>query len=1036
MKGDSLYLRFGFILVVLCLFLAPGCGKNNLGDLFPPYYSAGDPADLGFDGPDGNGAYTLYGLEAGTIFGNDPPALAGTYPANGAADVDLGALVALRFTKSLRNSTSMLDQAVKVQKSAGGDSVAGDWSFAPGSAHRVIVFEPDDPLEEKTAYEVHISASLSDAQGMNYAAKAAATAFSTGDAGGDIPFAVADGIVLPPPSSSTASERAPVLILFTEAVDTSGGVNGLGEGGPNFEISDQDGGLIDGDHEFHYDNRLFVFDPEMNMPAGKRIDVTVKKEAGNSLGSETLDSDFDFSFDIVAFPRITSIVFNDVGDPFVALPARVYSGSIVEPNLHTVEITVTLEGSGQSDRLTLILWDNDSKAIILSDEANRSAGTMTYFVDVQPKAGEAIKDGTVTVGAFTTSRSGTNSPVGPPEVLPDLCKDLVDPLLVSLGPPYGSSAGSSELLLEEPGAGLHGRASEDLKSIQVTLDVNGTPQTVDGIVFFSMEFPAGTGLYSNEVTRGGGNLFITEPITGIDLDLVRDGAPFRVTEITLVDLVGNTTTLVDPTDATVDYVGFVGVIPFPAANEIEIFCYDAVTLHPVADADVIIDRHSSDYSTHDPADRLGSHTGSDGTAVFPLVSHFPGDYITVTLIRDGYELTSLVGLDKPTGGSGAFLSLPLYPEDAASGQANVTVAIAEINGDTLDHVYFGGNVLEMDNGTLYYAGEDPSTALVTTQRNTLQFLQAMGVETASPEDRYHWAWSNPYLGDSGSSVQSVLFTEAVQGTADLPIQPLLVKDPDYTELQARLVARLNGFCGTLPLAVDLGGIAAGDDVDFVVPLPPSLFVNESLVDVTDSAAIDPPYELVIEPALGPVQNLAAPSETLLEEALRFEVEEKEVGTDPHIVAVRLPYAGGNIETKLDVEFPSNGGSSVILDVVFGDTAHPPEVSWTPVHELTGMAGTYRLRYFTTSGTRHWNALVPSGAYSGTKVRFPDLAALPAGFTALNSLVDFSDPGDYSVSAEAFELAGFDLNAAFLSAVARDWVSYYKSGTVQVISTSP
>lgn len=1036
MKGDSLNSRFLLTMVLLCLVLAPGCGKNNLGDLFPPYYSSGDPSDLGFEGPDDSGAYTLYGLEAGTIFGSDVLALAGSFPSNGASDVDPGALVALRFNKSLRDSVALLAQAVTIKKSSGGDNVSGQWSFADGSAHKTTVFEPDDPLEELTAYEVHIASNLTDAQGMAYTSEQAAVAFSTGETGGNVPFTLVEEVILPAPSSSTVSERAPVLIFFSEAVDASGGPAGLGGTSANFAISDQDGAPIDGERDFLYDNRLFVFYPTVSMPAGKRIDVTVKKETGNLLGDETLDGDFEFSFDIVAFPRVTSILFTDVGAPFLALPASLYTGSIVESNLHSLEITVTLEGSGQSDTLTLILWDNDSKAIIISDEANRSAGPMTYNVDVQPKLTEAIKDGTVTVGAFTTAKSGLNSPVGPPALLPDLLKDLEDPLLYSLGPPHGSAAGNSELLLDEPGAGLHGRATEDLESITITVDVNGTPQVVEGIAFFSMEYPSGSGFFSQEVTRGGGNLFITEPLAGIDLDLVREAAPFRVTEVTLVDLAGNTTILVDPTDTTVDYVGFVDSVPFPAMNEIEIFCYDAVSLRPVADADVIVDRHSGDYASHDPADRLGGHTGQDGTASFPMVSHFPGDYITVTAIRDGYELTSLLGIDKPLGGDGVQLSLPLFPDNTASAEATVTLAIADLDGNPLPRVLIGGNELRADDGTLFDAGDDPSSAEVVTARNTLQFLEAIGVEASTPEDRYQWAWSNPYLADSGTSVQSALFTEALKGVADLPIQPLLVKEPDFTELEARLVARLNGFRGTLPLAVDLSGIASGADYDFVVPLPPSLFVNERITDLPDSAAFDPPYELVIEPALGPVDYTADPSQTLLEDSLRFEVEERETGTDPRIVAVRIPYAETNIETKLDVEFPDDGVSSVLLDVSFGDTAHPPEVSWEPVHDRTGKDGIYRLRYFTTSGTRSWNAFVPSGAYSGTAIRFPDLAALPAGFTALNALDDFNAPGDYSASAEAYELTGFDLNAAFLSAVARDWVSYYKSGTAQATSTSP
>lgn len=1029
------------LLLVIAFVTVVGCSKNNLGTLFSVGIIEGDPAESGFGDADANGAYNVRALVAGALFVDGAPEVDAIYPPKGATGADVTALIILRFTETLGTAEAALSTAITVQTTDPKAAIGGDYSYVDGSANRIVVFDPTDDLADETEYEIALTSTLVDATGDVAASSGTIGTFTTGKAGDAVTFGVIESLTLPVAGATGVSERTEILVFFTEAVDRASVQN-------EFVVEDRNGNPQAGIFSFpsDYGDRVVVFTPAADYPINKRVDVTVDRDTQNSDQSEDLGSDYTFSFTTIGFPRVTAIGFS-AGDPIAALPANFYEGTILATNQEAFKITVTLAGPGKSERLVLLFRDSNSKAIVVVDEAKRSAGTYKYTIDFKPEDTDAISDGKITVGAYTV-KDDVNSPVAPAPVLPNLLKDLVAPELESLGPPSGIAAGNRQILLDVSSAGIHGRASEDLAGLSITVDVNGTPQVLEGLVFFSIEYPTGSAIYSQEVTRGNDDLFITIPISNIDVDTASQNAPFTVTEVVLTDLAGNVTTLTDPVDSSVDYRGYIDSLA-AAANELEIFCYDAVTLLPVENADVLVDQHSGDYASHS-ADRLGAHTGADGIATFANVSAMlPEDDITVTVIRDNYEITSVLGLDKPLGGAGLKLSVPLSPMTGATSQA--TVFVTDSGGAALPNVYFGGNRLSTADGeVLHDAGVDPTDPLnpvvLTTRKTKLQFLEAIGAESSTPEDRYQWAWSNPFLADSGIATEAVLFTDTLHDVADLTVQDLETLNllAGYSsDIEARLSARLNGFAGTLPLAVDLAGLSVGGgEYAFVAPMPPSLFENEVIGGDLANAAFDPPYEVIIEPALGPADYAGIPDQTLLEGALFFEVEEKNAESPPRIIRKRIAYEQAGIGTTRTVAFPETGGSPIELWAVFTPSVfHPLRVYWNSSIDLVGGTGAYILWYSTLSGSRTWKTYVPNTGHTDftNQVFFPDLstASLPAGFTPLNDFGDFTAADDYTFFAEAYELpAGFDLHEAFISDIERDWVTYWRGNLATGSLESP
>jgi hypothetical protein len=625
--------------------------------------------------------------------------------------------------------------------------------------------------------------------------------------------------------------------------------------------------------------------------------------------------------------------------------------------------------------------------------------------------------------------------VGPPLELPDLKKDVKDPALLSLGPPNNVKGGDFDLLSEAPDPCIHGRADEDLWDVTIQFDWLGVPQDpIQAIQFFSMEYPSGSGLYSQEVTRGVDDLFITPFL--IDLSLAgswpewgsRTDPSFVITEITLTDLVGNSTTLTNPTDATLEMRGLFFSL-LGGTHELDLVVYDSVTLHPIQNVDVIVE-------DMDDGIRWTTFTDAQGGALITSMGTTIRNRMVLTCVRDGYEVLSY---SWPYDGKFLLASLPLVPELAQETQVSVPLALQNTTGVDLPNVYLGGNRLVTgEDWILEDLGVNPTTAAPTVKKNNLQFLEAFGMAQA-PEDQYQWAWSNPFLPGDDAQVNSqvMVFTQEAAPPVLSESQPLSFASviSGNPQRHARVVAELPGFLGTLPLGEDLTGELAGGEYEFAVPLPPSLFVNE-LVSALEGAAFDPPYELVIEPGLGPADNVDPPDPTLLEKYLVFEVEEVGEGANPVIVRKRFDYVEANLGAKPPdpVVLPSPLNDPVVI------APDPPSLEWDNVLEpfSTGdfKVGAYLLRLENPLGSRHWmNYMSFRSAGTGTSVSFtyPDLEGYGglSGLSGENDFNSFSAPGDYSFHVEAVHVNNLEITNGFIATLNRKWETYWRSARVTV-----
>lgn len=1014
-------------LALAALFLISGCGGNNVGALFPPYGKKGDAKQSGWIEND-DGSFKCFAAEAGARYANGPPEIVVVYPAAGDQEVDVNTFIVVRFTETLNPDETKLEKGLTLVKSNDNEKVDGDYSFAPGSAGTVLVFEPDDPLEDEELYDIILNGKIEDAQGVPFepdeGEQEAVFSFFTGKDGDDIEFGLIDSLTLPSDGETDNSDGASLLLFFTEAVDTTDGAAGLGVNSDNFGVTDGKKNDILGTHSFAYGGRLFIFTPSSPYISGERITAEMKAEVANEDGTETLSADITKQFDVVGFPHVTEITFTN-NDPLLALPAHAYAGRInkgTDQDLFEIEITLT--GQATAAVLTTIFWDNDNKAVLDVINTPLSEKEHKFTIDLRPEDEDLLKDGTITVGAYTT-QGDVNSPLGPPLILRDLLKDLVEPSLVSLGPPNDAQPGALDFLTESASPAIHGRASEDLSNVAIAGNFLTFPIQVDGITFFSIQYPPGSGKFSQEVTRGADHLFITEIDPALDLSTGgwippgmagRGTPPVTFTDITLTDLAGNTGTYINPVGATMDFRGF--FFSLVAAPSLELLFYDSRTLRPLEGAEVWVeDRTGPD------TDNWGATTNVDGEVVITFSPGTPpalNDHVILTAVKGGYRVFSFewINLDRRI-----LASLPLTEENEAPQESNVTLLVTKPD-TTFPDVYFGGNALRTGTEAVLQGPENnPVSATLTVDRNKLQFVEAIALEDGASA-RYQWGWSNPFVPDGATDGQAVLFT---QGLIDPVMQEIQVLSFSTVfgaaaARQARLMAALPGFTGVLPLGVDPSEVdLTGGSYRFDVPIPPSLAVDEVFTD-PEQPAFDPPCELIIEPDLGPAAfPPLTPNQTLFGDYLSYEVEEIGTNSPPSIIRGRLAYLQSNLGGAVVpvVDFPSTE--------IVALSPNPPDTQWTNV--LSGASGgAYLLHLRTLDTTRHWTvylSLPAAGAGADVDFTFPDLTTY--GLPAFNT----TGTSDCPFFVEAFSIDTFALTNTFLSEIQRNWKSYWRSNQITV-----
>ncbi|MFH2001517.1 MAG: Ig-like domain-containing protein, partial [Planctomycetota bacterium] len=984
---------------------------------------------------------------------------------------------------------SSMNPAVKgisLKKTFGGTSVAGTFSFAPGSNHTVLVFQPDQDLEVRKKYQLTLESALTNAQGQAYDPGDASTLipFETARADLAVTFKVMDTLTVPANEAEKVSDGASILVFFSEAVDITNGSYGLGsdENGllnDNLVIKDQDNNAIAGTVAFHYDNRLMVFTPDSPLPGGKRIKMKIDKGVKNGDGDESLGADYETSFTIVDFPRVTGIAFPD-GPPVVVRPSTIYGGSInLATDTNAFSVDVTLEGSGAAERLTLIFWDNDSRAVINIFEGTFASGTFSFDIDLSPEdldpfgTEPELAELVFAVGCYTT-KANKRSPIGPAFELPEVLRDLKRPTLISLGPPNDTSTAvpNVSFLTEEYDYIFSGRASENLSSVSLGFTLSGAAHApASGIKFYSVEYPAGSATYKEEVTLGDSHLFITPPFLGETGSIVPEGgkggsvtradwddSAAAVTDVTLTDLVGNVSTYssTDPnatyplTGADMNIRGYFYSVRVSAANKLKVRCCDSATLRSLSGADVIVENISQDTT-------WAGTSGSDGLVSFVTLTPAPsaGDRMMVTIVKNGYQITSYAwSYDTDLDHRYLSLNALLASETSSNVNSAMKVSIENETGDDLDHIFLTGTELvSSDDDRLVDAGANPSQDDLVVRGNKLQVLYALGIETTTV-DRYHWAWSDPLISDAigldAATDSTMSFVDALDDPMSTSTQ-IEVLDLGFATVlgsgasrHAWLGTELPGFTGTLVLGSDRTGSLASGLYHFAIPIPPTLFRNEvtavSASDGTlDEAVIEPAHELIMEPDAGPA-SLTADFNTVQLDALKsylfIEVKEVGEGDDPPVIARRVDYFEPGVSQTLvlpaAMAVPSMTGSEARWGNVLKDAEAGAD--WE--------RGLYTLHYSNPAASRHWicymsyKATQAAGVAPDTAVfDFPELDPALGGYggntslTGANTYTDFTGIGDYPFYLEAYYIPDFSLSSSFLSEIQRKWKTFWRSSRV-------
>ena len=493
----------------------------------------------------------------------------------------------------------------------------------------------------------------------------------------------------------------------------------------------------------------------------------------------------------------------------------------------------------------------------------------------------------------------------------------------------------------------------------------------------------------------------------------------------LTDLAGNVKTLTEHPNSGMDFRGFFYSLTTGGGSpELQLLCCDEVSLNPLENVDVFVE--NLDVGTV-----WAGSTGSEGTALINLFGPNTGDRMLLTLVKDGYEITSMMW----TYTYHRFtMSMLMRPDTEADGQTTAAMLLQNTTGVDLPQVYMGGSRRITGSGPeLLDAGVNPEQAVLTVNRNRLQFAEAFGVITGPPA-LYQWAWSNPFLTDAAATEQALIFSEDPTSPATDQVQPLLFDSLlGATALrQARLTALLPGILGDLPIGVDVSeDLISGTQYRFDVPLPPSLAVNEVISSSSDSA-FDPPYELILEPQLGPASNdTLTPDQALFEKYLRFEVEEREDATDPKVVKKRIGYVEADLGNEVTVTLPAaalEASSATWPDVTFN---HVLKAFDSGNHRMGG----YVLVLENPDASRRWRVYLASQA-AGTDdpvtFSFPDLSSYGALVPpSANDFTDFDAAGDYAFVMEAFHVELLDMANSFLSEVFRKWKTFWRSGKLTV-----
>ncbi|MEW6742855.1 MAG: Ig-like domain-containing protein [Planctomycetota bacterium] len=1041
LPGGALAGRLLFVLlsVLIGSQALVGCGGSGLGELLDP---TRDDRDKGFD-PGKGGGSVVKDLFAGVRYSREEPTILSVRPDDAATGVSIRTIIVIAFSESMDPGTVNQESVTFSEAGSGGSAIIVDQVWT--QSQTVLVLAPQTPLQEETEYQVVIAGTIEDLQGQNLNLgedqNSLTFSFTTGVDNTQLRFDVID--FSPKDGDTFAYQRTPVIAYFSEPAATGGGT-AAADNPANFLVK-RGGVTVAGAYQIAAGGRVVQFVPDAAYGADTRIDVTLSGRIVSAAG-RPLNRGVDYKSDFTTFPTdsLTTIAFPEnraISSPIDA------DGFISTQNLHSFPADVTVT-AGSPDKVTLLFVDAEADNGLIFEQ--NGASNVSFDVDLEPDSEvAALEDGSVAVGGYATKR-GVEGPV---DIVKTLYKDVGGFAITALGPPNGGGELEATLLTPLRDPSVYGQADQPLASFTITRA--GTIERLNAIENWAspLEFlgqtTAGEAAVDEEESLE--NLFLMPPFTGA-IGLNFD--PVFLQSATGRDAFGNEGSA-SLTAAAISQVGIVGgetVLADPAGGLV-CTAVGEDTYRVLDDTDVIVEVYPRDETgTGQIVDQVTSTSPATFTAA-DLAQLGPTEHITVTFVKDGYHLATLMGVKNPranpVGGYG--IQATLVPAALP-----FTIPVSMSSNNTQIRAQLSSNVRMLDDPDAAFTDADQPKRFssVEVRPNQLKAFSVIATDGSGSDPNRILATRLPVFSDGVATIAFDLDDETpFSRSSSIAISPATTKasadaagvyDTSPTELdlaEARIEARLPGFPGLLPLALS--------EVDLSVTEPTATLLLPASLTVNGAPSGSPPtgedtaLELVIQPTLAGSGTAVSPD--ALRQAL-FVALVMRNATDGRLSLVRSEIDFAALTAPVVVDDPVVFPVVPVYDLSEFDDTHPPVIPFR--HTLSSEA-VYRMQLVKAdalvdprdpgSGTyeRRWDVLIPPGLHTNPDlivVAFPDLAAANSRRLLDNNVDDFALPGTYGVRFEGFDFADFDFNSFAQSELWRSATRYVRYKTDQELVT--
>jgi len=1069
-----------FIALLLLLGVLAGCGDSDSTFRFGTSTSTSGSGNGNGNG-NGNGGATssdsiipLAALFNGAQFASGPPSAGTTAPFDGQSDVSPTTPVVIIFSESIDASTVNPVSLFLVPSSGfggggggaggGGGGGGGGGIFGGGgggllddllggggggdevepvqaavfvdplSADRVAVLLPHDPLEPGTRYTVNLSSQITDLEGQAVSSESPTTfSFETAQEGN--PFYTLT--MYPAPGSANNARDSHVLVYFSRPVKKGGAKGITTDGNMTVRVGGAD---VSGNVELLEDPRLVRFTPDAPFAPGSSVVVAVRGVVADEEGTQlatAFGNAFEERFEVTRAATPSSITFPGTGPLMVG--GLAYHGVLTNANIANFKTDVAFDASAKTpDEVSLVFFqprtDGGASSGRLFTRPGKS-GFTRFDTDLTTGAGDQLLVDTglpdpplpILVGAYAT-RNGVNSPVGPlipvpPFGMPGLFKKTSEPE-VFLGPP--TEAGREldfRSVLRQPA--IIGRSSEDLTYLRFVLDVTAAqPSILEGLTLGEAGALTRDGFFMtgvwNESVAGAGPRFL----------------PTTLGEMRLRDTVDNTFVVRPPRAGRIHQEGTVGgPLDASATDSLRVRVVSHDRLLPMQGVDVLVTPFPYDPLAPFAITRTTKKTGEVALGAAELQAFGPN--LMITAVKKGHDLFTIAGVRNPgMSGSPFGVSLLLKP----SGEARPRLNVSTEND-------IAGLVTSFKAASTNTGSGVPSPAAPFSDERFAVAGPLPGADLGLDVDALRPHVVTGFEADGAGSFvfqqSGVLVTDVdgeqsfdFESTGGLPpatrfantlvpkatITGAGISGDPVASSRARLIGRLPGLPDVVPLSMFPGVEFTLDPTRVILttPVPPTLELDEPLGD--------PLMEILLQPSAG--IGGGHPSQSLLEDAFRLEVEAADAGTTRMTrfrAQLNFGKASSTVPTTEAISLPV---IPLIAQAPDAATPHPPTVA-LEVTDFLFVSGVFRFTLRSSADPREWVVLaapsrVPDAAV-GKRFTFPDVKAPP-----------FQSPGSFEVTLEAIEMpfGSFSFDSFVLSDLAREHRRLARSDTVTVTTSTP